>query len=521
MRKSAFLLIISIMSFALIGIIVVQIFWIRSSVQIREKQFTREVYASMETVAKNIQNKELKYYIKKFSGLAKERKLATEADISKIIYQQIDTTRNEKFTYARTILEQRYKVPTDFLNQDSLTLKRTFSKKDVLISRHYINDDDIQALSPEEHTIRFSELTALDKEYYRDILYEEIKRTPIKDRISSNELDELLSIQFKNRGVETPFKFAIYDNDMLTSVKSGYFKVEKGESYHTTLFADDNGNGNYQLYINFPNKENYILSGISKNLILSIVFIITIIGVFGMTLYQLNKQKKIAAIKTDFINNMTHEFKTPIATINLALDAIKNPKIIDDKDKIMSYVKMIREENKRMHAQVETVLRISKLEKNQLDVSKEVIDIHDILEEAISHLQLLIENKGGTLQKKFEAIQTEFIGNSFHVTNIFVNLLDNAIKYSDKAANIIVHTENSGAVILIHITDQGIGMNKNALKHIFDKFYREETGNIHNVKGHGLGLSYVKRIIELHQGTVSVVSEKGKGSRFTVKLPVI
>lgn len=509
------------MSFALIGIIVVQIFWIRSSIQIREKQFTREVYASMETVAKNIQNKELKYYLKKFSGLATERKLATEADISKIIYQQIDTTRNEKFTYARTILEQRYKVPTDFLNQDSLTLKRTFSKKDILISRHYINDDDIQALSPEEHTIRFSELTSLDKEYYRDILYEEIKRTPIKDRISSNELNELLSIQFKNRGVETPFKFAIYDNDMLTSVKSGYFKVEKGESYHTTLFADDNGDGNYQLYINFPNKENYILSSISKNLILSIVFIITIIGVFGMTLYQLNKQKKIAAIKTDFINNMTHEFKTPIATINLALDAIKNPKIIDDKGRVMSYVKMIREENKRMHAQVETVLRISKLEKNQLDVSKEVIDIHDILEEAISHLQLLIEDKGGTLQRKFEAIHTEFIGNSFHVTNVFVNLLDNAIKYSDKAANITVHTENSGAVILIHITDQGIGMNKNALKHIFDKFYREETGNIHNVKGHGLGLSYVKRIIELHQGTVSVASEKGKGSRFTVKLPAI
>ncbi len=521
MRKPAFLLIITIMSVALIGIIVVQIFWTRNSIQIREKQFTREVYASMESVAKNIQNKELKYYLKKFSGVTQDRKLATQADISKIIYQQIDTTKNEKFTYARTILEEKYKVPTEFLNQDSLTLKRTFSKKDILITTHYINDDDIQALSPEEHTIRFSELTSLDKDYYRDILYEEINRTPIKDRIGSNELNEKLSIQFKNRGIETPFKFAIYDNDMLTSVKSGYFKVEKGESYHTSLFADENGNGNYQLFINFPDKEKYILSSISKNLILSIVFIISIIGVFAMTLYQLNKQKKIAAIKTDFINNMTHEFKTPIATINLALDAIKNPKIIADKDKVMSYVKMIREENKRMHAQVETVLRISKLEKNQLDVSKEAIDIHDILDEAISHVQLLIENKGGTLQRKLEAIQTEFIGNSFHTTNVFVNLLDNAIKYSDKEPKITIHTENNGTSVLIHIIDKGIGMNKNALKHIFDKFYREETGNIHNVKGHGLGLSYAKKIIELQQGTISVDSEKGKGSRFTVKFPVI
>jgi len=521
MRKSAFLLIIAIMSFALIGIIVVQIFWIRNSIQIREKQFTREVYASMETVAKNIQNKELKYYIKKFSGLAKERKLATEADISRIIYQQIDTTKNERFTYARTILEQKYKVPTDFLNQDSLTLKRTFSKKDILISKHYINDDDIKALSPEEHTIRFSELTALDKEYYRDILYEEIKRTPIKDRVSSDELNDKLNIQFKNRGIETDFKFAIYDVDMLTSVKSGYFKEEIGKSYRTTLFPDENDVGNYQLYVNFPNKGNYILSSISKNLILSIVFIITIIGVFAMTLYQLNKQKKIAAIKTDFINNMTHEFKTPIATINLALDAIKNPKIIDDKEKVMGYVKMIREENKRMHAQVETVLRISKLEKNQIVLNKEVIDIHDILEEAISHVQLLIENKGGTLHKKLEAIQTEFIGNSFHITNTFVNLLDNALKYSKETPNITIHTENNANAVLIHISDEGIGMNKNSLKHIFDKFYREETGNIHNVKGHGLGLSYVKRIVELHQGTVNVVSEKEKGSRFTVMLPII
>lgn len=521
MRKSAFILIIAIMSFALIGIIVVQIFWIRNSIQIREKQFNREVYASMESVAKNIQNKELKYYIKKFSGFQKERKLASEADISRIIYQQIDTTKNERFTYARTILEQKYKVPTDFLNQDSLTLKRTFSKKDVLISKHYINDEDINALSPEEHTIRFSELTALDKEYYRDILYEEIKRTPIKDRISIGELNEKLSIQFKNRGIETPFKFAIYDNEMLTSVKSGYFKVEKGKSYLTTLFADENEDSKYQLCVNFPNKENYILSSISKNLILSIVFIITIMGVFAMTLYQLNKQKKIAAIKTDFINNMTHEFKTPIATINLALDAIKNPKIISDNGKVMGYIKMIREENKRMHAQVETVLRISKLEKNQLEVTKEVIDIHDILEEALSHVQLLIENSGGSLHKKLEAIQTEFYGNSFHITNMFVNLLDNAIKYSENVPNITLHTENNANAVLIHVTDNGIGMNKTALKHIFDKFYREETGNIHNVKGHGLGLSYVKKIAELHQGSVSVVSEKGKGSRFTVKLPVI
>ena len=187
----------------------------------------------------------------------------------------------------------------------------------------------------------------------------------------------------------------------------------------------------------------------------------------------------------------------------------------------MRYIQMIRQENKRMHAQVETVLRISKLDKNQLDVSKEVVDVHDLLDDAISHVQLLIDDKGGKLHLRLEALQTEVLGNTFHLTNVFVNILDNAIKYSDKLLDIEVFTENISNAILIHIKDNGMGMSKHAIKHIFDKFYREEIGNIHNIKGHGLGLSYVKKIIELHQGKVSVVSEKGKGSTFTVKLPVI
>lgn len=522
MRRLSFILIVFVMSFALIGIIVVQIFWIRNFTELREKQFSSQVHASLQTVSKNIQNKELLYFLKKFSALTKDRKLATEAGISRIIYQQIDTVKNEHFTYARTILEQKYKVPADFFGQDTLTLKRTFSKKDIFKSRHFTNDNDIRALSPEEHTILYSELTSLDKEYFRDVLYEEIKRVPIKTRISTDELEQKLSNQFKNRGIATPFKFAIYNNEMPTSVKSGYFKIKKGQSYAVPLFANEKGHSNYRLYVNFPNKQSFILSSISKNLILSLLFIGTIMGAFAMTLYQLNRQKQIAAIKTDFINNMTHEFKTPIATINLALDAIKNPKIIDDKDKILGYVKMIREENKRMHAQVETVLRISRLDKNQLDLGKDVMDIHDVLDDALSHVQLLIENKNGKLNLKLEAIQTEVMGDISHITNVFVNLLDNAIKYSkEDKLSIQIHTENNANAVLIHISDHGIGMSKTAVKHAFDKFYREETGNIHNVKGHGLGLSYAKKIVEMHQGTIHVVSEKGKGSSFTVKLPVI
>ena len=218
---------------------------------------------------------------------------------------------------------------------------------------------------------------------------------------------------------------------------------------------------------------------------------------------------------------MTHEFKTPIATINLALDSIKNPKIINDNEKVIRYINMIRDENKRMHTQVENVLRISRLEKNQLDISKETIDIHDIIEDAINHVSLLINDKKGTVETHFQAITSEISGNEFHLTNVLVNILENGIKYTEGAPVIDVYTESTNKFFIVKIKDQGIGMSKSVQKHVFNKFYREQKGNVHDVKGHGLGLAYVKEIVEKHHGTVFVESEKGTGSIFTVKLPLI
>lgn len=218
---------------------------------------------------------------------------------------------------------------------------------------------------------------------------------------------------------------------------------------------------------------------------------------------------------------MTHEFKTPIATINLALDAIKNPKIINDNEKVLRYLRMIREENKRMHAQVENVLRISKLEKNELNISKDRVDLNDLVEDAVTHVELIVEDRKGYIKTHLNAQQTSVLANDTHFTNVIVNILDNAIKYSPESPKIDVFTENAGTNVILKIQDQGSGMSKAAAKRVFEKFYREHTGDIHNVKGHGLGLAYVKRIVDDHQGFVSVESEKGKGSIFTIKLPLI
>ena len=218
---------------------------------------------------------------------------------------------------------------------------------------------------------------------------------------------------------------------------------------------------------------------------------------------------------------MTHEFKTPIATINLALDAIKNPKVIDDKEKVTKYLQMIRDENKRMHAQVENVLRISKLEKKELDITKEPLDINTLIEDAIDHVQLILDDKNGEITTNIQANRKICLLNDVHFTNVIVNIIDNAIKYSIQSPKIEISTENVNDLVIIKIKDSGIGMSKVAQKRIFEKFYREHTGDLHNVKGHGLGLAYVKKIVEDHNGEIFVESEKGIGSIFIIKIPLI
>ena len=200
---------------------------------------------------------------------------------------------------------------------------------------------------------------------------------------------------------------------------------------------------------------------------------------------------------------------------------LKNPKIIEDKDKVQRYLQMIKDENKRMHAQVENVLRISKLEKKELDISKEPTDVLGIIDDAVEHIGLIVEDREGQITKHIDAKRSTILLNEVHFTNVLVNILDNAVKYSPGPPVIDIYVENIKDYIVIKIKDQGAGMSKIAQKRVFEKFYREHTGDLHNVKGHGLGLAYVKQIVEDHNGQIFVESEKGKGSVFILKMPLI
>lgn len=524
MGKRIFILIIVLMSIALIGIISVQVFWIKNTIQITEEQFSSNVKFALAKVSEDIRNREFTDFYLRFSEGYKEGEQIEDSDIRKFIYEKVDTTNNERFTYSQSIIEQNFKVPTEFFDIDTtINFKEIFSKQEVVIVKEQVLDSDNSFIDPpEERYEKLGRFEGAEKAYLERDFDMYSSRLPIHQRVSNNEITNRLNRELKSKGINTDFKYGVYTNTGLaTQIKSGYFRKVEGKNYVVPMFMDAERNSNFKLYVNFPEKKNFILSSISKILGLSALFIVIIILAFVSALYQLIRQKQISEIKTDFINNMTHEFKTPIATINLALDAIKNPKIIGDQEKVQRYVKMIRDENKRMHAQVENVLRISKLEKNQLEMTKGPMNIHRVIGDAITHVDLLVKNRGGYIKTHLEAGLNEVLANEFHLTNVIVNMMDNAIKYSDEDPRIDIYTENTPKNIIIKIKDQGIGMSKNVQKNVFKKFYREERGNIHNVKGHGLGLSYVKKIIEIHQGEIFVQSEKGTGSTFTIRLPLI
>lgn len=517
-----FVLIVVLMSISLIGIIAVQLYWINNAVESKKGQFKNDVQKSLGRVAERINSKEKDIFEKKLEGILSQQLLANDAQIKSMFFQEIDTVNKQKISFGSTILEENFEIPVDFLNNDTIIYKRVSGKKDFFQTKLIKGPDNLFSSTNEKKYSFTNRLSSVEEsqisEWFKD--YNTLK--PIHQRISNRELTETIKDELKKRDINLDFKYGVYSSDGLaTQLKSGYYTINKENSYPYPLFFDANNEPEYILFVTFPKKNNHILSGISSILLLSLLFIFIIIVAFSSSLYQLIKQKKISEIKTGFINNMTHEFKTPIATINLALDSIKNPKIINDSDKVMRYVKMIRDENKRMHSQVENVLRISRLEKNQLNISKETIDFHDIIEDAINHVSLIIQDKKGTINTNFEAITSELPGNEFHLTNVVVNMLENSIKYSLDAPKIDVYTESTNKNFILKIKDEGIGMSKNVQKHVFDKFYREQTGNVHDVKGHGLGLAYVKEIIEKHHGTVFVESEKGKGSIFTVKLPLV
>jgi two-component system phosphate regulon sensor histidine kinase PhoR len=253
----------------------------------------------------------------------------------------------------------------------------------------------------------------------------------------------------------------------------------------------------------------------------AVLFTLIILAAFYITLQALLRQKKLSEIKSDFINNMTHELKTPLATISLAVDAIRNPKVLSDPQKMDYFSGIIKDENKRMNKQVETILQAALLDKQEVQLRLKPLQVHDILNTIVENFSLQLNERGGAAILDLKASNAVVEGDEVHFTNMLSNLMDNAIKYSkdDVPPRVQISTSNHGNMLRIRYEDNGIGMNRETVSRIFEKFYRAHTGNIHNVKGFGLGLSYVKTVVDAHQGKIRVESTPGKGSSFTLEFP--
>jgi two-component system phosphate regulon sensor histidine kinase PhoR len=514
------------MSLSLIGIILVQVYWFNTSFKNNDEQFKFHVKQVIGNVADKLQKQEAFSFYDKYNHYKDSTgKVPRKDDLMEFYYVQKNPKTNKTIVYSNSIISEDYNISASLFNKKFSSERfKNFNAKRVteVYNSNGIDKPSLQqSLVPDVKIEKVGNLNILDNAAF-EIYFKDIASVmPIEERVSKETLQKLIKKELEEYGVNTKFEFGIYSNGLATKVKSNDFKYDKNATYSIPVFTDNEGNEKYKLLVTFPHKKKFLLSELVSITILSIVFTLIILIAYSSALNQLIRQRQISEIKTDFINNMTHEFKTPIATINLALDAIKNPKIIEDKEKVFKYLQMIRDENKRMHAQVENVLRISKLEKKELDIEKESSNVEEVIYDAIDHVNLILQDRGGQINNHFEATRTTVLINEVHFTNVIVNVLENAIKYTQGIPEIDIYTENIKDMILIKIKDNGIGMSKVAQKRVFEKFYREHTGDLHNVKGHGLGLAYVKRIVEDHNGQVYVESEKGKGSTFIIKLPLI
>ena len=506
MNKRRFVLLVILMSLSLVGIISVQVYWIQKSVDDKQEQFSNSVEDVLDKVAERVESRERKDYMDRLANLVDSVGPPKSSLLKNIFYVDRDINSDEIKFYSHGILEESYDISSMFFDnafEDSTTVRNITSRRtSAIFKQDYGLDGKRYSLTPIQRMEKIGGLTATEKAAYEDVFMEAAKTVPIHERVSRQELELLLNRELENRGIDIDYEYGIYSRGFPTKVKSKRFKFDRGTIYNTPIFRDSEGQTNFSLLLNFPEKKKFLLSSIMTMAILSLLFTLVIVVAYSSAIYQLIQQKQISEIKSDFINNMTHEFKTPIATINLAVEAIRNPKSIDDKEKVMRYLGMIRDENKRMHAQVENVLRISRLEKNQLDISKDRVDVHDIINDAVLHVDLIVQNREGYIKTDLRAERSDVLANDVHFTNVVVNILDNAIKYSPEAPQIDVSTEVAKNTVVIKVQDQGEGMSKAVQKRIFEKFYREHTGNIHNVKGHGLGLAYVKKIVDDHQGEV-------------------
>ena len=547
MKRKLIHILIGLLSVSIAGIIAVQIIWINNAIRVKDELFARNAAEALQNTVKRMENfhdftminrmafPDSAVFINRNIILPAARGVRSNPSVERFEIQRefrngsavefhfrSDSPRHIEYNMItadtpgmRLALNSR-RLPEDVLvvrqgnkaGFDSLMtmgLQRLDSLSDVLDTlARGVPQIHIRAAGLQNLTRRaVSEIVALDR-----------------PEIDPANLENILEEELVNRNIPIPFQFGVLrDSTLLLASDGADTTALSATPLRTDLYPNSLFRRNQQLALYFPGRESFIYRSMSWLLAASMIFSAIVLITFSASILVLLRQKKISEMKSDFINNMTHEFKTPIATIAVAADSLLNEKVNKDPGMVRYFSGMIRKENQRMDRQVEDILTIARLEKKELEFRWETFDVHEILNEAIESIQIQVNGRGGQILSVFEATRPLVLADRQHLTHAMFNLLDNANKYSPEAPRIVVKTNNNESGIVVSVTDNGTGMSRQIQSRIFERFYRQPSGNIHNVKGFGLGLSYVRAVVETCRGNISVQSEPGKGSTFELFLP--
>ncbi|MFR1955309.1 sensor histidine kinase [Phocaeicola coprophilus] len=514
MKKSTIWILGVVMALSFLSLLYLQVSYIEEMVKMRRGQFEENVNRSLVQAARNLELVETKKYLEK-DVAATER----AARLSEQLKQQqmngggTSLTEHHQFSVTapdgtqissfelKTIMERPANVPKVIISTGK-NIPQTSRRLQEILKERYIY-----------------QRAMLDEVVYNILRTSSDK--PLKERINFKKLDHFLKAELLNNGIDIPYHFSVTDRDGKEVYRCSDYAYDSEKIYSRLLFENDPPAKMGFVNIFFPTLDNYIFSSV-RFMIPSIIFTLVLLVTFIFTIYIIFRQKKLTEIKNDFINNMTHEFKTPISTISLAAQMLNDPAVGKSPAMFKHISGVINDETKRLRFQVEKVLQMSMFERQKATLKMKEVDANELINGVINIFRLKVEKYNGTLDAELNAEDPIVYVDEMHFTNVIFNLLDNAVKYKKPEGDLKlkVRTWNESGKLHISIEDNGIGIKKENLKKIFDKFYRVHTGNLHDVKGFGLGLAYVKKIITDHKGTIRAESELNVGTRFIIVLPL-
>lgn len=545
MNKKIITGLIALMGISIIGIIIIQLVWMNNAIRVKNELFDRSVNEALTSATNRLETMQDFRMINHFAfsdsmhfrGIAPPppvppnfskrvpgRIIIPKKPSAKQIEMIVKAGRNRNgFQYQISTKGDSLNSEIEnivVINSDSIiqnlgsVYAQGINKFDSLVGQFQTWTDSAGKLK-QRMEFKTRQMKRLADKAVREI-------STWEEDVPIERVNEVLKKELENRNIPIPFELGIIKDSIFAgkSVTADTLLLNNS-NYKVNLYPNRIFQKSTLLSVYFPEKESFIYKTLNWLLLISLFFSVIVLVTFGVSIYFILKQKKISEMKSDFINNMTHEFKTPIATISVAADSITNQKIIESPERIRFYTEMIKKENARMNQQVEDILTIARLEKKDFEFNWKAINLHEVIEDAIESIVLQVEKKGGSVTSELIAANPVATSDSSHFANLIYNLLDNANKYSSVAPEIKISTSNTAKGVLVVVEDKGIGMTKAVQSRIFERFYRQTSGNIHNVKGFGLGLSYVKAVLEANRGSISVHSEPGKGSRFEVFIPFI